>query len=107
MARLLAMFSSAFDGEIVNAARAAERLRQRTGLDWAEILAAPPIAGEPLCELSLDELLDLCAGATTMLTPWERRFIRNIRRQNWASLKQRAILDQIVERLRGSRQAAA
>ena len=38
LARLLAMFSSDFDGEVVNAARQAEKLRRGAGLSWSDIL---------------------------------------------------------------------
>jgi hypothetical protein len=38
LAKLLAMFSSDFDGEIVNAARMAETLRHASGHTWQELL---------------------------------------------------------------------
>jgi hypothetical protein len=38
LARVLGMLGSAHDGEVVNAARVAEKMRRELGLQWAEIL---------------------------------------------------------------------
>ena len=35
------MFSSDFDGEIINAARAAHQLLKRHGIDWEDVLIVP------------------------------------------------------------------
>jgi len=38
LAALLSMFSSTYDGEVTNAARAAERLRRAADVSWSELL---------------------------------------------------------------------
>lgn len=47
LARLLAMFSSDYDGEVVNAARAAERLVKSAGVTWHDVLATTFAPGPP------------------------------------------------------------
>ncbi|HEY8872963.1 MAG TPA: hypothetical protein VIM52_08025 [Stellaceae bacterium] len=97
LAKLLGMFSSDSDGEIVNAARMAERLRRQSGLTWHDILRPVP---EPRREReveSVDDALDLCEAYADLLTDWERRFISTLRRQRTPiSPKQVAIIEQIL-----------
>ncbi len=47
LAKLLGMFSSDFDGEVVAAACAAEALLRRAGRTWAEILATRALPAPP------------------------------------------------------------
>jgi hypothetical protein len=47
IAQCLAMMGSAHDGEALNAARAAERLRAQLGLQWADLLTNPRLIEPP------------------------------------------------------------
>ena len=45
LVKLLGMFSSTFDGEVVNAARAAHEVLRRTGFGWVDVLKLSGGAG--------------------------------------------------------------
>jgi hypothetical protein len=78
LAAILGMLGSNHDGEIVAAARQAERLRRDAILTWHDILApapAPPeLRREPVIE-SVDDAIDLCRSRAQFLTAWELHFI--------------------------------
>jgi hypothetical protein len=42
LARVPGLLGSAFDGEVVAAARAAEMIRRQMGASWSDLLRAPP-----------------------------------------------------------------
>jgi hypothetical protein len=42
LAQLCGMFGSDFDGEVANAARAAHVLVKQLGLQWSDVITAPP-----------------------------------------------------------------
>jgi hypothetical protein len=102
LSKLLGMLGSAHEGEVVAAARQAERLRAEAGLTWAEILLprlpAPP-QGQNVHTVAaaVAFLLD----HEDVMTEWEATFVRSLRRQRSPiSTKQIAILDQILEKAR-------
>ena len=119
LSKLLAMFSSTFDGEIVNAARAAERLVKARGETWETIIVnggthtAQGTAGEPppkggarepprkprSYRSDFQDEIDACIAKGNLLTPWEREFLTSISDRMSLSEKQRGILDRIKTKL--------
>lgn len=109
LARLLAMFSSDFDGEITNAAKAAERLVKKCGETWETILVGPvpnfrgreekPHYRPP--PSSADQVdISECLKRANLLTEWERKFLQDVLGRGYPlSEKQRSILDRIKARL--------
>jgi hypothetical protein len=110
LSKLLAMFSSTFDGEIVNAAKAAERLVKARGETWETVIVAngsakarerprePPPKSRSYRSDFQDEI-DACVAKGNLLTPWEREFLTSISDRMTLSEKQRAILDRIKTKL--------
>ena len=107
------MFSSTFDGEIVNAAKAAERLVKARGETWETVIVSgdarpqgderwrekgPPRKSRPHRSDFQDEI-DACVAKGNLLTPWEREFLTSISDRMTLSEKQRAILDRIKTKL--------
>jgi hypothetical protein len=83
LARILGMLGSAHDGEVLAAARTAERIRRDAGSTWAEILQpVPPLAAAAEAEIDADPI-GFCLGHAELLTDWERRFLISIRRQDY------------------------
>jgi hypothetical protein len=114
LSKLLAMFSSTFDGEIVNAARAAERLVKARGETWETVIIANGSAKAPRREWEpprepprkprsyrsdFQDEIDACVAKGNLLTPWEREFLTSISDRMTLSEKQRAILDRIKTKL--------
>jgi hypothetical protein len=103
LAAILGMLGSDHDGEILAAARQAERPRRGAGLTWREILALAPSLPEPRRDLvveSVDDAIDLCRARAQSLTAWELNFIDTLDRQRSApSPKQIAVLDVIVQKV--------
>lgn len=110
LAKLLAMFSSTFDGEILNAAKAAERLIKARGETWETVITTvntvnskhdtkqkPPSSHRS----DFQDEIDKCVEKANFLTPWEREFLTSISERWSLSPKQRAILDRIKEKLKG------
>jgi hypothetical protein len=120
LALLLGMLGSAHAGEIINAARAAERLRHDAGLTWHDILASD--SGKELevataaCRKLLDENDELRSQITHLraiitdpdrlitmwsqrLNPWEQGFLASVRHRHRLSPKQRACLRRILAKL--------
>jgi hypothetical protein len=91
LAKLLGMLGSDHDGEVVNAARAADRLVRRSGLRWPDIaMPAQPPRGP----------IEFCLSCPTVLTAWERAFLHSLRSQNYRPTpKQIGVLERIVEKV--------
>jgi hypothetical protein len=53
LARILGMCGSAHDGEVVNAARAADRMVKEAGTRWRDLLQTPVEAARVLCDENL------------------------------------------------------
>jgi hypothetical protein len=70
--QLVGMFSSHHDGEVINAARIADRLLRDCGLTWADIIVQP--VGE------WQALVKACGRRWPELTTKERDFLTNVAR---------------------------
>jgi hypothetical protein len=115
LSNLLAMFSSSFDGEVVNAARAAERLVKARGETWESVIVPPGTSDQskhkkpnqqeqdrPKQRRSpFQDEIDECQKKKGFLTPWEREFLDSISERFSLSDKQHAILNRIKDKLRG------
>jgi hypothetical protein len=109
VAKLLGMLGSSHDGEVLNAARMADRAVRDAGLTWTDALQPtlpgpkptqrPPVAHwRPTCRRLLERPHDL--------NPWERDFVRGIEHAAMLSVKQHRCLRSIVERVDARRAAA-
>lgn len=109
LARVLGMLGSAHDGEIVAAARQAERLRVDAGLTWPEILVPrlpPPLHGENV--RTVTEAVDFVIKHEVLLTDWERGFVRDLRRLKYPlSTRQLEVLECLVEKVQRAAARAA
>jgi len=109
LARVLGMLGSAHDGEIIAAARQAERLRADAGLTWTDIVI--PRLSAPQRRQKVGPVADLVAfvlehGDT--LTEWEIGFVEGVARQRFRlSPKQREILDRLVQKAQRAEARAA
>jgi hypothetical protein len=105
-ARLIAILSrlqSNFDGERQAAALAAVRFLHDRDLTWEDIVL-PPDPGQPIlgCAAATESwraTIAACLRQPGSLRPWERKFLQSLRRFPRLSLKQRAILNQIADRV--------
>ena len=107
LARLLGMLGSAFDGEVANAGRLADKLVRSAGLTWPDIIAPalPPPDREPASDPLRGDWRALTAACTRfphLLNRWEAEFLSGLRRFPRLSTKQTAILVRIVTRLRAA-----
>jgi hypothetical protein len=101
--RLLGMLGSDFDGEIINAARLANRLIREAKVSWAQILH-PPASPAPTAATqrrSWRTVARECVERELEITGWEREFLSSVLRQQrtWPSVKQAQILKRLAERL--------
>ena len=105
LAKLLGMMGSAHDGEVVNAARAADRLVRDSGLRWPDIAMSAPPRGSNGNGPGFDPIT-FCLARPWSLTDWEEGFLRSIARQHRRlSTKQWGVLARIVAKVRaGGRQ---
>jgi hypothetical protein len=109
LARVLGMLGSGHDGEVLAAARQAERLRAEAGLTWFDIIArsATP-AQQQLLGWSVAEAIDACIACPAALTAWDKKFLAGIARQrpDRLSEKQLAILGRLVRAVVAAKAAA-
>jgi hypothetical protein len=102
LARVLGMLGSDHPGEVVAAARQAERLRADAGVTWAEIIvtALPRPTRRDAVE-TIADAIEFVLNHEDDLTHWERDFVRSISRQNCRpSPKQIEVLERLVEKVR-------
>lgn len=79
LAAVLGMMGSDHDGEVLSAARMAEKLRREAGVTWHELL----IPTEPPARASYTapeppgwwDMVEACRARPDRLTDWERQFI--------------------------------
>ena len=83
LAKLLGMMGSTHDGEVVAAARQAERLRADAGLTWHEIVLAALPSPRPQRggAMTLGQAIQFVLDHEDALTDWEQDFARSIQRQ--------------------------
>jgi hypothetical protein len=109
LAKILGMLGSAHDGEVIAAARQAERIRREAGATWRELLSPAPLAPRPAARMpqSLHDAIELCYERREHLTPWERDFIASIMRcRRRLSDKQIDVLDRITRKVLAAEMAA-
>jgi hypothetical protein len=109
LAKLLGMMGSAHDGEVVAAARQAERLRAEAGLTWVDIvvrrLPAPP---QRRNDDTVADAIDFVIKHEVVLTDWERGFVGDLRRLKYPlSPRQPEVLERLVEKVRRAEARAA
>jgi hypothetical protein len=110
LSKLLGMLGSAHEGEVVAAARQAERLRAEAGLTWTEIVIPrlPPPARQRRHVETIAEAVEFLLGLLHVLTEWERNFVRSVGRlKSPLSAKQIEVLERLVEKARGAEARAA
>jgi hypothetical protein len=106
LAALLGMLGSSHDGEVVNAARAAERMRKTAGLTWHQVLVPLPVV-QPTRATDIEDDLDLILDSIDELSGWEARFARSVAAQSKWSEKQIEIIRRTAAKLRRMAKAAA
>ena len=116
LAKLLAMFSSNHDGEVVNAARLAERLVKSRGETWDSVINAKPASGgnhqhskpsekpreEAKPPVKWKEDAETCVEYAEHLSEWERQFLKSILENSASfplSVKQQQVLDRIFAKV--------
>jgi hypothetical protein len=110
LAAILGMMGSRHDGEVLAAARTAERMRREAGVSWQELLVDTGVAELPAAEReAAADWRNLCAQLQRRagdLRPWERRFVASLPNFPRLSAKQRGVLASIAERVRTRGQEA-
>jgi hypothetical protein len=110
LSKLLGMLGSAHEGEVVAAARQAERLRAEAGLTWAEIVIPrlPPPARQRRHVETIAEAVEFLLDHLDGLTEWECDFVRSIQRLKYPpSPKQIEVLERLVDKVRRAEARAA
>jgi hypothetical protein len=109
LSKLLGMLGSAHEGEVVAAARQAERLRAEAGLTWGEIVVPrlPPLPhGRNVRTVPAAAAFVL--DHADSLTEWERDLARSIQRLKYPpSPRQIEVLERLVEKARRAEARAA
>jgi hypothetical protein len=107
LARVCGLLGSDHDGEALAAARQAEKLRQKVGLTWDELLV--PSIRQRSADPPPDDLTDwrwachFCLERYRWLTSWELDFVATVARyQKPPSAKQLIILHRLVARCRNA-----
>jgi hypothetical protein len=109
LAGILGMLGSEHDGEVLAAARMAERLRREMGATWHDLIACPP---EPETSRRSDPprpsrpqaphwraTVARCRARPDRLSDFERRFLASLAGFRTLSPKQATVLVGIAERL--------
>jgi hypothetical protein len=102
LVKLLGMLGSAHEGERDAAVLAANRLLQQHKVSWGDLLAKPPMHREPLYStwrITCSELLKRPGD----LRAWEKTFVADLPNFRRISTKQRYVLQEIANRVRGLR----
>jgi len=109
LAKLLGMMGSAHDGEVIAAARHAERLLADAGLTWAEIVV-PRLPAPPQRQNvgTVADAIRFVIKHEVVLTDWERGFVRDLRRLKYPlSPRQLEVLERLVEKAQRAEERAA
>src|SRR3954464_5981760 len=107
LARICGLFGSDHDGEALAAARQAEKLRQKVGLTWEELLvpsirrrSKDPPPDDPT---NWRWACYFCLERYWLLTSWELDFVATVTHyQKLPSAKQLIILQRLVARCRNA-----
>jgi hypothetical protein len=115
LTKLLALLDSDQPGEVANALTAATRLLERNGLRWSEVSGvladggmaqpqprrqpSPPRPRQQSPQQGWRALVAACMAHPRHLTLWENTFLSGLPRCSSLSLKQRASLNGIVNKL--------
>jgi hypothetical protein len=111
LAKLLGLLGSAYDGEVANAGRLADKLVRGAGLMWPDIIAPslPPPDHDHCDDPGADPLRGdwramaaACTRFPRLIDKWEADFLSGLQRFPRLSSKQRTILIRIVMRLRAA-----
>ena len=107
LARVLGMLGSAHDGEVVAAARQAERLRADAGLTWNDIVIPRLPAPKRQNVASVADAIAFVLRHQTALTEWELSFAESIRQARYRlSEKQIEVLKRLVQKVQRAEMAA-
>ena len=112
LVKLCGMFGSDHAGERANAAASADKLIREAGMRWPDVIfpALPrprPTAPVPT-EMSFAEAIRFVLEREWVLTPWERGFVRDLRRLKYPlSPRQLEVLERLVEKVRRAEARAA
>jgi hypothetical protein len=109
LARLLGVMGSDHDGEVLNAARMADRLVREQGATWHEVVGSPTTPGRQPPGFGNEDVLAqfptvgaaawFCRCWPELLSPWERDFVASIPGFRRLSPKQAAVLRKLVLRV--------
>ncbi|MFL5281848.1 MAG: hypothetical protein ACJ8AW_12860 [Rhodopila sp.] len=107
LARVCGLLGSEHDGEVLAAARQAEKIRKKLGVTWEELLVPSPRprAADPPPEDLTDWrwACHFCLERYPSLTSWELNFVATVARyQKPPSAKQLRILHRLVARCRNT-----
>jgi hypothetical protein len=107
LARVCGLLGSDHDGEALAAARQAEKIRQKVGLTWEELLV--PSTRQRAADPPPEDLTDwrwachFCLKRYQWLTSWELDFVATVARYTKPpSAKQMIILRRLVARCRNA-----
>ncbi len=105
LSKLLGLLGSVHDGEVAAAGRAADALVRRAGLTWSEVLTPRLLAPDQNPAFaSVGEACAFCLALPDRLTDWEIEFCYSLLQQHRPlSPKQAAVLDRLVDKVRGCR----
>jgi hypothetical protein len=99
------MLGSTASGEVLSAARQAERLRHQAGMTWRDLIVdvpqLAPAADIDDHDFDLDAALDACFARLWLLSDWEEGFVRSIsHRRRRLSPKQAAVIKRLHAKVR-------
>ena len=102
LAKMLGMLGSSHDGEVVAAARQAERIRASLGLLWHDIIGAYAVKPErdQHSSPSWQDDAKFCRENSGCLNDWEQEFLASIMSRWSLTAKQHAVLDRLVAKCR-------
>jgi hypothetical protein len=101
LAAVLGMLGSTHDGEALNAARLADRMRRAAGVTWTDLLSGPAVCTYPPPRRPhWRDLIAECRHRPGLLTAWEQRFLASIMRRSHLSQKQLTVLEAIAAKTR-------
>ena len=102
---VLGLMGSDYDGEVIAAARYAERIRKEAGLTWYDIVREAVVhsGSEPSPNLDFKSAA-ICLSFPQLLTDWERGFLESILEKDYPlTEKQRNVLRRIVRKVQKAR----